>query len=523
MNEKNPFDEFYELNHPYWTNIDNNKTGEKILFCVENYGESYGLANFIIQSMLFVKKIQEEIKLPIIIGYQGSISRGRKKIFNSFEVLKISNIFRYNLYGILKTLLCIPNIFSCKDGDSLLKFCIDSMPVGEYIYDSILRESQLLTIYSISNKERFFMLRYVYYFFSFLKFAKKENISYFVYRDCDYLRSAFVMACKKLKIRIFEVNAGILREHKETTTKLINGKQITYSQYKQFVALQNYKKIVEDVNKGHFLGEKYAVDPLAFKGKKAYTKTELFNLFGLHDDKPCVLVAAHEFADTCHYSYDLIFRDYFDWFIKTLEILSKESKYHIFIKEHPSAKFYGKQGAVAAVMEKLNLSNMHMIPSDMNTLCLFDFMDCIVTCCGTIGLEAACFGIPVITASKGYYYGYGLDYNCDDFESYVKTLKNIDQMKKRPEIIENARIVLALVFSKYSQSKPSIFPDENFAEDFILGDYKHLSDCEKLTIINERMKKYSPKDEYYNTQLEKIVILNDECCPSRIENKLLNP
>ena len=73
----------------------------------------------------------------------------------------------------------------------------------------------------------------------------------------------------------------------------------------------------------------------------------------------------------------------------------------------------------------MNIDNIYIIPDDCSTISMFQIMDVVVTCQGTIGIEAVIHGIPVVTASKGYYYGFGIDNNASSIEEYTKLLNNL--------------------------------------------------------------------------------------------------
>jgi hypothetical protein len=56
---------------------------------------------------------------------------------------------------------------------------------------------------------------------------------------------------------------------------------------------------------------------------------------------------------------------------------------------------------------------------------LFDFADTILTVCGSVGLEAPCFGVPVVTAARGSYYEANTTINSENFSEYKDILAKI--------------------------------------------------------------------------------------------------
>lgn len=520
---KRLYTEFYDLNRSYW-DLPDLDTHDNILVYLPRY---FVLPT--INLLLFAKRLQEMAPCNIKVGYFRKIEWGKKKICRSFGVSEFIHVIKPTVYAILKTLSYLPRCLACQDGDSLLKLTVDAssdtIPVGEEIYDWIIRASKNLTLKHLPVGTRLRKpILYVYCFFSFYALLKQEKVSTFLFADCDYFGSAFTKACQVQKVRMFQVYQGYAIRHSESSNyKTLKAGQMTYQIFKKFTSLGNYRQIVEKEIQRQFTGTREGyMDAVAFRNKKLYRKDELLRLYGLKDDRKCVLVASHALSDTPHYSYNMIFRDYYDWLVNTIRILSAADKYHVFVKEHPSSWFYGETGSIASILKELGVENVYRIPDDLSTRCLFDIMDYFVTCCGTIGIEAACFGIPVVTAAKGYYYGYGLDYNCSDYESYKSCLENLEQLRKRPEITERAKIILS-IFSHHdhgwNEFRSRLIPDRTGFSylDYLNDDYRILK------IMNGNLRANNPKDEYYESLLDNIFVFDNGCCPDRLSNSVDTP
>lgn len=512
---KDSFDEFYEINKKYWSDSKNtDKDNNTLVFVDCNYLLP------VIETMLFTKRLQEENSSSITIGFYPKLSENMRKVYESYNIKSIVNLLDVHFSTFFKTISYIPKVLLCRRDIDLLRFRIDSMPVGEEIYDDILRKAGLLTLNKLTLKNKKFILKYIYFYYSFYRIAKKYRIKRFVYTDCDYDNSAFTKVCQKLNIQIYQIGRGQFYQHKETEyDRLISYAQITYDKFEKTVKTPNIQSFIESENKIHFAGAKdNYLDSVAFKGKRLYSKKELLQKYNLDDDKKIIIVASHAFCDAPHgANYDMIFKDYYDWFVKTIVMLSKINKYNVFVKEHPSSAYYNEKGSVDTILKEYNISNIYKVPDDLSTLCLYDFVDCFITCCGTIGIEAACFGIPAVTAAKGYYFGYGLDYNCSNLEEYEKTLNNLETLSKRPEIIDTAKVVMYLACQRYSDNISSILPKDRF-----LSSDQEPSDEEKIKIITSLMKEKSPKDEYYYNQLENCFVFDNNQYPKNLANEYHN-
>ena len=68
--------------------------------------------------------------------------------------------------------------------------------------------------------------------------------------------------------------------------------------------------------------------------------------------------------------------------------------------------------------------------------------DCILTVNGSVGIEAPCYGVPVLTAAKTYYHDADITINSDNYEEFIQKLKKIHLVKKLSEIeINRAKII----------------------------------------------------------------------------------
>jgi CDP-glycerol glycerophosphotransferase (TagB/SpsB family) len=64
--------------------------------------------------------------------------------------------------------------------------------------------------------------------------------------------------------------------------------------------------------------------------------------------------------------------------------------------------------------------------TDLSTYSLFEIADYVVTVRGTVGIEAALFGIPVVTAGTGRYAGRGFTLDSTTREQYLEKLANLE-------------------------------------------------------------------------------------------------
>jgi len=155
--------------------------------------------------------------------------------------------------------------------------------------------------------------------------------------------------------------------------------------------------------------------------KVVCTKTELCEDYGLRPDLPLVFVMAHVFTDAPHAYPPMLYRDYEDWVIRTVLALAKNHSVNFLIKEHPSAQLYGESGILGQMLEKVGWQG-RLLRSDLHTMSVLSAADAIVTCGGTIGIEASCCGIPVVLAARPPYAGKGFTHEPISITEYEDLL-----------------------------------------------------------------------------------------------------
>ena len=79
--------------------------------------------------------------------------------------------------------------------------------------------------------------------------------------------------------------------------------------------------------------------------------------------------------------------------------------------------------------------------TDISTISLFEIGDVCVTVRGTVGMEAACFGLTTVTAGTGRYDRLGFTTDPDRPEAFREILRHIGRLEK-PSASDRARPAL---------------------------------------------------------------------------------
>lgn len=185
------------------------------------------------------------------------------------------------------------------------------------------------------------------------------------------------------------------------------------------------------------------------------SKEQFYNSLQLDKNLKTAVLFSHIFWDgTFFYGKDL-FTDYEDWFKETIKIMIKNKNMNWLIKVHPANKVkdardnmsnYSEFNAIKDIINKLP-KNIKLIDFDhkVSTLSYFNIIDYCLTVRGTVGIEAACFGIPVITAGSGRYDNLGFTKDHKNKKDYLNTILNLHKVKVNKEKTKQ----LALKFAYY--------------------------------------------------------------------------
>lgn len=134
-----------------------------------------------------------------------------------------------------------------------------------------------------------------------------------------------------------------------------------------------------------------------------------------------------------------LFSNYEDWLVETVRAACANPRVDWIVKIHPAhvAKsatdgYDGEVAELAAIRQRVGPlpSHVKVIPpdTDINTYSLFGVMDYCLTVRGTIGIEAASFGIRVLTAGTGRYDHRGFTTDSDTREQYLARVAAIDSL-----------------------------------------------------------------------------------------------
>lgn len=154
-------------------------------------------------------------------------------------------------------------------------------------------------------------------------------------------------------------------------------------------------------------------------------KTSLAERFGWDPAKPVIGVYNSNWFDFPHGSGLQYFRDFLEWIEQTLAVARGHDGVNWLFKAHPCDDWYASirgtrlEDLVAAAGQP----HIRLADKTWNGLDLIHTLDGIVTCHGTIGIEATALGTPVLVAYPGWYGHAGFVVNPGGRDSYLAALK----------------------------------------------------------------------------------------------------
>ena len=158
---------------------------------------------------------------------------------------------------------------------------------------------------------------------------------------------------------------------------------------------------------------------------------------GLSSDKKVAVIFPHILWDGSFFFGKDLFDDYTQWFVETIRAASANSRLQWVVKLHPAHLVKAKQGndlgrpaeldVIEGVFGSLPDHVKLVYPdTDLSTFSLFEIADYAVTVRGTVGIEAALFGVSVVTAGTGRFDRRGFTLDSNTRQEYLHKLETLE-------------------------------------------------------------------------------------------------
>lgn len=436
---------------------------------VEGMLATYG-PNYWIRTALVAKAIEEQEHLTpvVILQAPNPIVQDQYEMFGITSFLFFpydTKSFFHFLQSLFKTLfLMLKGITP----ESLLSLSFKDILLGDLIYDDALKHNHTkdLTIHSLTNEDYSIILRAFWLTLEYKRFFKRSSIKYLIATHATYIDYGILLrTATRLGITALETTDSFLGIHlpdeKGKSANLMNG---IYTSL--LLQLRTYKDLQKKIEAGRsnlttrFEGEQKQIDvALAFTQKETYSKKRLSSSLGAPLEKPYAFIFAHVFTDSPHLSCKLLYKDYYVWLKETLAIAGTVDDVVWLLKPHPSQFLYGDAN-FKQLLSSVNNDNIYIVPPDFNTKSIIGIADAIITCQGTIGLEASCFGIPVVVAGTPFYANFGFCHAPRSQAEYVAQLHKCHALQP-PSLQQQEQALLCFqAFFEQSTRMQSTIPAE---------------------------------------------------------------
>lgn len=442
--------EFIQRNRDFWSSFPAKKNGHKILI------EKPSRANITHVNAIFTVILnQAKSFTPVWHCDSGDI-----EIFKSYvptaEYIEYPKIF----LGFFKIILTSLRKFLVMNKTNILSFSYDGVKYGDIIYDTYLAHEKVGTIKKIDIK-----MLYVIYFCikrheTFKRMLKSSSfeavlVSHQVniysgvllrtalrYGYKGYLLTGgqnSTLQCFEKLDEVYDYPTKPFPEDIDTITKKL-GPRFDFA--------------FESVNKEHVSGNvsKDALNAFSKENIFYQDKTSFNQDYKLNPNKKNVFIMLHAFTDSPHSHFRwMIFNDYYDWFINTLNFAKQNNTVNWIFKQHPSIKNYPVKDVSFDLLFSDVPENIVYISEEkqIDTRSLNYCADLVVTCLGSAGFELpAVAGIPSMTASDNFYTGLGFAIEPKTRNEYFSNLSNaIDIGRLTPEQQKKAQATYIYIYS----------------------------------------------------------------------------
>lgn len=430
--------QFSEINRLCWMKSHmNNGKHKKYAYVVNWTPSKVARMAQIIPQLLYLQGKKETENLEVRILTTEKDER-RKEFYDSFgaEV----EVIQYNRIDKIKAWFKAFFIVTKKmTGEELIGVSLDSIPIGAYIYDSLIRHELGRYTIDVVRKDDFNYLVYMLeYLYAIKRIFKRNRPSYFLpYEDVHVQGAVVQMAAFFGAIIVYCQNGGRYCCCDSGTNMMFQyQKRIKNRIMKHWndELPSDYLKSAETYLQERFSGKSDQADAVdvkyAYLGKKVISRLDFINQEQLNPTKKNIVLMLHCFSDVpVSLGSEMIYRDYYIWYEETLKIICKIDNVNWIIKSHPIRFMYGEEDVAKKLFDKYKSKNMVWFSDEYSTESIAYIADAIITVQGTAGKEFSCLGIPVVLTGKAFYSGFGFTIEPKSREEYEKILHELNKIE----------------------------------------------------------------------------------------------
>ncbi len=431
---------FLPANRRYWSRLLSDNAPE---------GSGYVLVEPVFHPLMLLENtnmaatIAVERNLTPLFLVANPLARRLRRILQSYPRSKADYVvdFRGDLVRLVTTLVQAWRVYrTLHTPDEILTLAIDGLTYGDLVYDTVLQMGYA-TVDRVDRRTLRQLWAFFYYRSKIIDLMSRYRIVAAAFAGRQGTEAGTItryLLQRRVEI-VLRSGAVIFAATKYRTSA--DSRVFEFRPDKRYVDLMIRRK-------GDFLppAEEYLrqrlaheVDPtndnMAFDQRKRLfrSRQEFASVHSLDPDKPIVFVMIHVFNDHPHYLDRLLFRDYYQWFQRTLDVAATVHSVNWVFKEHPAAIYYDtgdvNSDSLAEQVRSRSLTFLSAT-SDFNAASLPAVAHAIVTCIGTAGLEYVALGVPCLLAGDSPYSGFGITVEPSTANEYFEALRQIDRLAR---------------------------------------------------------------------------------------------
>jgi hypothetical protein len=418
--DKNSEGAFLKHNRHIWHDFHSDTAGAEILL------EAVKVASSIVSCSYLANYLAKKHNARII-AYVIENKKVNERIYKSFgcEMMSVgvSDVQRRAVDKLFDEIY--PQLKTKRDVENLK---VNGVWIGDLLYDSHLRKHQLPTLEIGDPRFRDSLKDALAYYVYWQDYLDTHNVKSVIVSHCVYHWYAVILRLAvSRQIPVYQVNAQTLYYISDTYYYRAYNEFFDYPQF--FGELSEREKL-EGVQAAkerldRRLSGEVGVD-IVYSTKSAYIKKQEKKALA---DSPRikVLIATHCFFDSPHPYGVNLFPDFYEW-LTFLGEISKKTDYDWYIKTHPDfmpGNIEIIQGFIKRFPKFILLpaeTSHHRITEDGVNFAL--------TIYGTIGVEYAALGVPVINASMcNPHVAYDFNIHPKSVEEYEHILLNLPNLQ----------------------------------------------------------------------------------------------
>jgi len=377
----------------------------------------------------------------------GIIRRGdfkSKRIFDSFGIKKVIYINQGNIFSRIYNLVIAFRLLNkIRSIDVLLKLKVEKIEFGRAIYEQYLRFKKNPQIKNIVFDFYFILAQALVLNNQFKKIFINNNKTYLIQAETQFFPFSL---CKQnalkynnkiiskggelsnISLKIFKNLKNSQESRNRPSKKLFD---LVYKKLKK----KKLKRLLYNSSRFFNLNVGKEIHQLIKKKEKLIlfkSKKDVNKHFGWNNNKPIVLILAHEFTEgNLTHSWNL-FHNNFYWLEATIKKIKKIKSVNWIIKPHPSEHIYKSKVITLDIYNKLvnDELNIKLFPRSHDILGFYKFISAVITSSGTAGHEYPMKSIPTIICGESNYSGFGFTLEPKSKKEYFNMLNKINKIKK---------------------------------------------------------------------------------------------